>query len=179
MMKLSTQDCRSDSSRSVRETDRNSVMATEGHRPAEKKSPNMMSAAEMDKEMVDIKREMEELELKMRQNRKLRWVHEWPMKTPKMKWPVKELMARRQQRMLRRWLRYAENLRPIEKEEEMVYIYEPEIGDILGGENDQRSLRDLIDCQEGSGRFPYFQMGKGTEMRPADDLKDCQKGRKA
>jgi hypothetical protein len=44
----------------------------------------------------------------------------------------------------------------------MVYICEPEIGDILGEENDQRSLWDLIDCQEGSGRFPNFQMGKGT-----------------
>jgi hypothetical protein len=49
----------------------------------------------------------------------------------KMKWPVKKLMVMRQHRLLRKWLRYAESLRPIE-EEEMVYICEPEIGKILG-----------------------------------------------
>jgi hypothetical protein len=64
------------------------------------------------------------------------------------------------------------------EEEEMVYICEPEIGDILGEENDQRSLRDLIDCQEGSGRFPNGQMGKGTEMRSADDLKTARRAEK-
>jgi hypothetical protein len=35
--------------------------------------------------------------------------------------------------------------------------------------------RDLIDCQEGSGRFPNCQMGKGTEMRSADDLKTVRR----
>jgi hypothetical protein len=62
-MKLEHSGMRSDSSRSVREVDRHSKMATEGHR---KKSLELMSAAEMDKELADIKREMEELEMKMR-----------------------------------------------------------------------------------------------------------------
>jgi hypothetical protein len=53
-----------------------------------------MSAAEMDKELADIKREMEELEMKMRQDKKPRWVYEWPMKKPKVKWPVRELMVK-------------------------------------------------------------------------------------
>jgi hypothetical protein len=82
---------------------------------------------EMDKELYDIKREMEELEMKMRQDKKPRWVHEWPMKKPKVKWPVRELMVKRQRRLLRRWLRYAENLKATE--EEMVYICEPETGE--------------------------------------------------
>jgi hypothetical protein len=70
------------------------------------RAPKLMSAAEMDKELADIKREMEELEMRMRQNKKQRWVHEWPMKAPKVKWPVRELMVKRQQRLLKRWLRY-------------------------------------------------------------------------
>jgi hypothetical protein len=116
---------------------------------------------------------MEVLKMKMQKSKKTRWVYEWPMKTPKIKWPVRGLMVMRQRRLLRKWMRYVETLRPIE-EEEMVYIYEPEIGDILGEENDQRSLRDLIDCQEGSGEFPYCQMGKGTknELGSSDDLKN-------
>jgi hypothetical protein len=87
----------SDSSRSVREVDRHSSMATEGHKPAGRKSSKLMNATEMDKELADIKREMEELEMRMRQDKKPRWVNEWPMKTPKVKWPVKELMVKRQQ----------------------------------------------------------------------------------
>jgi hypothetical protein len=174
MMKLSTQDFRSDSSRSVRETDRNSSMATEGHKPAERKSSKLMSATKMDKELTNIKREMEKLEFKMRQNRKLRWVYEWPMKTSKMKWPVRELMARRQRRLLRRWLRYAENLRPIEREE-MVYICEPEIGDILGEENDQRSVEDLEDRQEGSGSILNHQATIDEDERPSGGLMDSEK----
>jgi hypothetical protein len=35
-----------------------------------RKKPELMSAAEMDKELADIKREMEELEMKMRQDKK-------------------------------------------------------------------------------------------------------------
>jgi len=54
---------------------------------------------------------MEELKMRMRQNKRLRWVSEWPMKTPKVKWLVRELMVKRQQRLLRRWLRYVEDLR--------------------------------------------------------------------
>jgi hypothetical protein len=121
---------------------------------------------------------MEELKMKIRQDKKSkkRWVYKWPMRKSNVKWSVRELMVKRQQRLLRRWLRYAENLRPIEGEE-MVYICEPEIGDILGEENDQRSLWDLIDCEEGSGEFPYGQMGKGTELGSSVDLKNCQEGR--
>jgi hypothetical protein len=44
----------------------------------------------------------------------------------KIKWPVKELMVRRQRRLLKGWLRYAENLNG--PEEEMVQVCEPETG---------------------------------------------------
>jgi hypothetical protein len=36
-------------------------------------------------------------------------------------------------------------------------------------------LRDLIDCQEGSERFPICQVGKGTKMGSVDSI-DCQEG---
>jgi hypothetical protein len=90
------------------------------------RAPKLMNAAEMDKELADIKREMEELEMRMRQDKKPRWVNEWPMKTPKVKWPVRELMVKRQQRLLKRWLRYAEDLKATE--EEMICYCWPETG---------------------------------------------------
>jgi hypothetical protein len=63
----------------------------------------------------------------MQQKAKPRWVYEWPMKKPKEKWPVKELMVRRQCRLLKGWLRYAENLNG---PEEMVQVCEPETGEV-------------------------------------------------
>jgi hypothetical protein len=88
-MKLSTQDCRSDSSRFSREADRDSTMATEGHRHAGKKS-KAEELAKMDEELADIRAKIEKLELRMRQEVKSRWVHEWPMQKPKASWPVRE-----------------------------------------------------------------------------------------
>jgi hypothetical protein len=44
-------------------------------------------------------------------------VYEWPIRT-KVKWPVRELVAKRQRRMIRGWLRHVESLR--NNEEEMV-----------------------------------------------------------
>jgi hypothetical protein len=48
-MKLEHSGMRSDSNRSVREANKNSSMATEGHRYTKRKKPKLMSAAEMDK----------------------------------------------------------------------------------------------------------------------------------
>jgi hypothetical protein len=195
-MKLDTLKMQSDISRSAREAGRHSKMTTKGRR---KKKPELISVAEMDKELADIKREMEELEMKMRQNKKPRWVHEWPIKTPKVKWPVRELMVKGQQRLLRKWLRYVESLRPIE-EEEMGYICEPEIGKILDAENELgssddlkhyqggreeeipdgqegnelRSAEDLTDCHEDSQGISIFQLG--NDQRSERDLIDCQEG---
>jgi hypothetical protein len=94
-MKLETLLVQSDSSRFARKADRDNTMVTEGHRHAGRKS-KAEKLAEMDKELYEIRADIEKLELKMRQDKKPRWVYEWPMKKPKEKWPVKELMVRRQ-----------------------------------------------------------------------------------
>jgi hypothetical protein len=96
----------------------------------------------------------------MRQKEKPRWVYEWPMKKLKVKWPVKELMVRRQCRLLKGWLRYAENLNG--PEEEMVQMRELETGRGLNdAENELGSAGDLKNCQVGK------------ELRSAEDLRDC------
>jgi hypothetical protein len=60
------------------------------------------------------------------------------------KMAVQKLMSRRQQQMLKRWLRHAKNLS--DTEEEVVHICEPETGKGLSDDEDMRSLGDLIDC---------------------------------
>jgi hypothetical protein len=59
---------------------------------------------------------LNEIAIEMRHDRRARWMYEWPMKKAKAKWPVKELMVIRQRRLLRGWLRYAENLNGLEEE---------------------------------------------------------------
>jgi hypothetical protein len=39
-------------------------------------------------------------------------------------------------------------------------------------------LWDLIDCQEGSERFPFFQVGKGIEMKSVDSMDYQEDNRK-
>jgi hypothetical protein len=142
-MKLETLLVRSDSSRFSKKADRDNAMVTEDHRHAGRKRKEE-KLAEMDKELTKIRADIENLELRMRQKAKPRWVYEWPMKEMKVKWPVRELMVRRQCRLLRGWLRYAENLNG--PEEEMVQICEPETGDILDAENEMGSAEDLKNC---------------------------------
>jgi hypothetical protein len=96
--------------------------------------------------------------------------------------------------MLKRWLRYAENLNG--PEEEMVQVCEPETGRDLSEwrsaediENNQesrekildfqegnklRSLRDPRDCHEDSQGISHCQLG--NEMRSLRDLEDFQEG---
>jgi hypothetical protein len=90
-----------------------------------------------------------------------RWRYEWPMKG-KVKWPIQQLISRKQKKMLKRWLRQVENLS--DTEEEMVYICEPKIGESLD-EEEERSIEDLTDFQEGN------------EKRSVEDLVDFQEGR--
>jgi hypothetical protein len=92
------------------------------------------------------------------------------MKEPKAKWPVKELMVRRQRRLLKGWLMYTETLNG---PEEMVRVCEPETGRGLNDEESELgSTEDLKPCQEGREEIPSFQVGK--EFISAEDLKDCQ-----
>jgi hypothetical protein len=79
-------------------------------------------------------------------------------------------MARRQQRLMRGWLRHAKSLK--DEPMEMVQICEPEAGINLSDEDELRSLDDLINYQEGRTKIPNCQ--EGNEMRSLWDLMDCQ-----
>ena len=85
--------------------------------------------------------------VKMLEEAKAHWVYEWPMKK-RVKWSFKELLAKRQQRMLKIWLRYAESL----SDTELVCICEPKVGETLSDE-EERSVSSLINCQEGRDEF--------------------------
>jgi hypothetical protein len=72
-------------------------------------------------------------------------VYEWPLRR-KAKWLVKKLLAKEQQRLLRRWLRYVKSLRATE---EMVHAYEPKARRNLSDDEEERSSIDLIDLPGG------------------------------
>jgi hypothetical protein len=86
----------------------------------------------------------------------------------KVKWPIHKLLARRQQRLLKMWLRYAESLKAIE---EVVHIYEPEDGRNISDDEGKRSLDDLKNCQVGSKELSICQVCNGK--RSMVDPKDC------
>jgi hypothetical protein len=179
-MKLEHSGMQSDSNRSVREVDRHSTMVTEDRRHAGRKKSKVEKLAEWDEEetrkLYELKADIEKLELRMRQEKKakLRWVYEWPMKTPKVKWPVRELMVKGQQRVLRRWLRYAENLKATE--EKMICHCWPETRKILDDWDDEEdelgSSENLKNCQEGREvEIPVCH--EGNELRSVEHLTDC------
>jgi hypothetical protein len=91
----------SDNNKFSRREDRNRKMATEGHGCGGKKNHQQQRKDEMDKELAEIRARMEELALRVQQNAKTHWVYEWPLRR-KAKWPVKKLLAKGQQRLLRR-----------------------------------------------------------------------------
>jgi hypothetical protein len=170
---------------------RQTEMATEGHRCGQGEDHSYKY-----KELEKVRAEIEKMMLKMQQEAQGGWTYEWPLKR-KVKWPVQKLLARGQQQVLKRWLRHAENLS--DTEEELVFICEPEFGKTLSDEegrsvkglincqegrdefsnfqvgNEMRSIEDFIDCQEGSSENSYFQVG--NEMGSAEDLIDCQEGK--
>jgi hypothetical protein len=74
----------------------------------------------------------------------------------KVKWPVKILLSRGKQQMLKRCLRYVESLKD---EGEVVYISEPEIGRHLNDEEEVRLDKDLINCQMGRNGLSNCQVG--------------------
>jgi hypothetical protein len=156
------------SSRFDRRADKDNDMSTEGCIYAGRKNLELMSISEIDEELADIRVEMENLAFQMQQNTRSRWVYEWPMRKMKAKWPVKELMARRRCRLLRWWLRHAENLNRLE---ERVQICEPDTGRNISDDEDERgSAEDLNKCQEGREEIPNFQEGNG--LRSLWDITD-------
>jgi hypothetical protein len=77
-------------------------------------------------------------------------------------------MAKRQCKLLKWWLRPTKNLyRP----EKRVQSCVPDIGRILGEENEMRSAEDLKNCQVGRVEIPVFQVG--NELRSLGDLREC------
>jgi hypothetical protein len=107
-----------------------------------------------------------ELAFKMQQESKVHWRYEWPLKRTT-RWPVQKLLARRQQQVLKRWLRHAENLSHKGKRSGKSLI------DFQVG-NEKGSV-DLVNCQVGRGDIPDFQVGKGEEMSSAESshLRGC------
>jgi N12 class adenine-specific DNA methylase len=97
-MKLDTLKMQSDNRRTVRNAGKDNTMVTEDHRHAGRKKRKVERLVEMekerDKELYELKADIEKLELRMRQDRRLRWMRELPIKKEKAKWPVKELMVR-------------------------------------------------------------------------------------
>jgi hypothetical protein len=151
-------------------------MATKGHRRDGKKIHQQPSKDEMDKEITEIRSRKEDFALQMQRDARSHWVYEWPMRM-KVKWLVREMLARRQRRLIRGWLRYAESLR--NDEEDMVQVCEPETGRNLNDDEDElRSLEELRDChvcrdcQERRTKISNCQ--EGNEMRSLWDLIDCQ-----
>jgi hypothetical protein len=114
-------------------------MATEGHKKGWGEDHQQRNKDEIDKELNEIRAEMEKLAFKMQQDSKVHYVYEWPMKK-KVKWLVKILLARGQQRLLRVWLRYVENLRDTK---EMVHICEQEARKSLNDDEKKRSEKGL------------------------------------
>jgi hypothetical protein len=183
-MKLTTQDCRSDSSsRVAREADRDDTMVAEDHRHAGRKRSKAEKLAEWDEEetrkLYELKADIEKMELRMRQDRRRRRLRELPMEKAKAKWPVKQLMVIRQRRLLKRWLRYAENLRAIE--EDMICYCWPETGQSLDGDDDDDD--DDWNKLESADGFKYCRLGRkeeipvcqeGNELGSVEDLKDCR-----
>jgi hypothetical protein len=124
----------------------------------------------MDKELTKIRVRMEEISLQMQRDAKTHGVYEWPLRR-KAKWPVKKLLAKGQRRLLIGWLRHAECLKG---EQEMVHICEPEAGINLSYDEEERSIRDLIDCQVGRDGLSNFQVG--NRKRSSEDLVYFQGG---
>jgi hypothetical protein len=80
------------------------------------------------------------------------WKYEWPMKL-KARWIVQNSFARSKRKVLIRWLRQVKNLS--DTEEEKVCMCKPEVGERLSDE-EERSVKDLINCQEGRSELSSF-----------------------
>ena len=81
---------------------------------------------------------------------------------------VQNLLARKQQQELRKWLRYVET----PSDTELVCICEIEVGETLSDKEEVRLDKELTKCQEGRDEFSNCQVG--NEMRSLEDLIYCQ-----
>jgi hypothetical protein len=122
-------------------------MVTDGHKHSRGKDCSQKRKEEIDKEINEIRAEMEKLALNMQHEEKVRSRYEWPLNR-KSEWLVQKLLDRRQQHVLKRWLRHVENLNNEGKRSGRGLV------DFQVG-NEKRSV-DLINCQEGRGDIPNF-----------------------
>jgi hypothetical protein len=76
------------------------------------------------------------------------------------------LLARRQQQVLKRGLRHVDNLTD-DKKRSGRGLVDCQLGN-------EKRLVDLINCQEGRGDIPIFQVGKREEMISGES--SCQQG---
>jgi hypothetical protein len=109
----------------------------------------------MEKELVEIREQMEKLAFKMQQEAKVRWRYEWPLKRTT-KWKFHRLLVRGKQQRLKIWLRVDENLSHKGKRSGKDLV-DFQVGNV------KRSV-DLVNCQVGIGDILDFQVGKGEEM---------------
>jgi hypothetical protein len=72
--------------------------------------------------------------INMQQETQGGWRYEWPLRR-RARWPIQQLLDRRQQQVLRMWLRKVEN---------------------LSDEEEKISVRDLMRCQEGRSENSNF-----------------------
>jgi hypothetical protein len=68
-------------------------MATKSHEHGGRGDHQQKTKAKIGEELVEIRARLEQLALIMQQSARTRWVYEWTMKK-KVKWPVKELLAK-------------------------------------------------------------------------------------
>jgi hypothetical protein len=69
----------------------------------------------MDKELEEVREEIDKLMIRMQQEVQGGWKYEWPL-NKKARCLVQKLFSRRHQQKLRRWMRHAENLSDTEEQ---------------------------------------------------------------
>jgi hypothetical protein len=148
-MKLVTLIVQSDSSRFARREYRDNNMATEGRRFARRKNSELWSQKDIDEELAEIKADIDKLELRMRQDKKMVQVCE--PETGKFLGEENELGL----------IGDLKNFQEGREEE----IPNCQVG------NEMRSLRDLTDCHEDNQGISHWHLG--NEMRSLWDLTDC------
>jgi hypothetical protein len=73
-------------------------MATEGHKKKSQGGHQQVRKEKKDKELKEMREELNRLMLKMQQEAQGRWKYEWPLKR-KVKWPIQQLISRRKKKI--------------------------------------------------------------------------------
>jgi hypothetical protein len=175
-MKLVELMMRSDNNRFARKANRGSNMATEGHRHVGKKSTRRKHAG-MDRELAEIMAKIDELKLKLRQDKRM--IYDYEPETGEgldddeedelgSSEDLKDCQEGRKEEIP--FCQEGNELRSVEDlkdcREDSQGISNCQLG------NDKRSLRDLEDCQEGSGSILNCQVGRYEDSRPSEGLMD-------